>query len=67
MILLMFHTSSCDYKYGHSDGHDFRNGFRANCDVSSHGPVNIYNHLLVLLIVTPGLLLCGQVEGTKVS
>jgi hypothetical protein len=67
MILRVVLTSSYEYRYGHSDGHDFRNGFRANCAISSHGPVNIYNHLLVLLIVTPGLLSCGQVDGTKVS
>jgi len=67
MILGMDITSSYDYGYGHSDGHDCRNGFRASCDISSHDPINIYNHLFVLLIFCPGLLSCGQIDGTKVS
>ena len=67
MILGMVLTSSYDYRNRHSDGHNCRNGFRASCDISSHGPVNIHNHLLVLLIVTPGLLSCGQVDGTNIS
>ena len=55
MILRLVLTTSYDYRYGLSAGHDCRTGFRASRDISFHGPVYIHNHLLVLLTVTPGL------------
>jgi len=56
-----------DYRYGLSAGHVCRTGFRASCNISSHRPVDIHNHLLVLLTDSSGLQLCDQVGGTKVS
>jgi hypothetical protein len=67
MIVGLVLTKSCDYRYGISGGPDCRTGFRASCGISFHVPLYIRNHLLVLLTVTPGLWLCHQVAGTKVS
>jgi hypothetical protein len=59
---------------GLTAGLDCRTGFRAVCDIFRavcdilfHGPVDIHYNLLVLLTFAPGLCLCDQVAGTKVS
>ena len=59
--------TSHDYRYGHAAGHDCRTDFRASCNISYYRPVDILNHLLVLLTNSPGLRLCDQVAGNKVS
>jgi len=66
MIVGLYLTSH-DYKHGHLGDHDCRTVFRANCDISSYLLVDILNHLLALLTNSPGLRLCDQVAGTKVS
>jgi hypothetical protein len=55
MIVGLVLTTSSDYRYGLPGGHDCRTAFRASCDISFHGPVNIYNNLIVLLTDNPGL------------
>jgi hypothetical protein len=57
MIVGLVLTARHDYRYGLSAGHDCRTGFRASCDISFHGPVDIHNNLLVLLPDSPGLIL----------
>jgi hypothetical protein len=39
VILGLILATSYDYTYGLSSDHDCKIGFRASCDISSHGPV----------------------------
>jgi len=50
LIISIVLSTSYDYKYGLSSGHDCKIGFRASCDISSHG-------LVIFIIIFP---FCSQ-------
>ena len=54
-LILGLVLTSHNYRYGLSAGQYCRTGFRVSCNNSSHRPVDIHNHLLVLLTTAPGL------------